>query len=510
MRTIGISFLVFCLTSGVFPFFKSPAAAGQKENSSKAAESKPEKAAAEKSTITVLATIILSASDLRIQLEGKKKGFQSAKTEEQKTKLKGEIEELNQKLGSFAKNFEKISTAVDLEAFAEEPEEVFDWKKEIQSIIGPIVQQIRGMTERPRRIEKLRMALARYESRHEPVKKALANIENLIAQAQDPKFKTQLKEKIQQDVAEAQKRQLEEKLSKEAALQIRKQLQEKYQKKLDERLKQESDETRRKALAQTLKKEMADNLDKELAQTLKTIPFKKELDQKVVENLSKKLASKKSKEDLEKRFTHELQALEKELATLHTNWKNEEQQISSQLVVTKLQLEEKLKQRTSLFESLQSIVRIFFKSRGKNLVFALLAFFSVILCMRLFYRLAYWLSPYQKESGRPFYVRLVDVIFKLLTVIGATSAFVIVLYISGDWVLLILAVIFLLGIAWTAKRGLPVFWEQIKLLLNLSTVRENERVVYNGIPWRVVSLNIYSRLENPALENAKIRLLASK
>ena len=252
MRTIGISFLVFCLTSGVFPFFKSPAAAGQKENSSKAAESKPEKAAAEKSTITVLATIILSASDLRIQLEGKKKEFQSAKTEEQKTKLKGEIEELNQKLGSFAKNFEKISTAVDLEAFAEEPEEVFDWKKEIQSIIGPIVQQIRGMTERPRRIE------------------------------------------------------------------------------------------------------------------------------------------------------------------------------------------------------------------------------------------------------------------KLLTVIGATSAFVIVLYISGDWVLLILAVIFLLGIAWTAKRGLPVFWEQIKLLLNLSTVRENERVVYNGIPWRVVSLNIYSRLENPALENAKIRLLASK
>ena len=63
-----------------------------------------------------------------------------------------------------------------------------------------------------------------------------------------------------------------------------------------------------------------------------------------------------------------------------------------------------------------------------------------------------------------------------------------------------------MGIAWAAKQGLPVFWEQIKLLLNLSTVRENERVVYNGIPWKVLSLNLYTHLENPALKSGKIRL----
>jgi len=115
-------------------------------------------------------------------------------------------------------------------------------------------------------------------------------------------------------------------------------------------------------------------------------------------------------------------------------------------------------------------------------------------------------SPIHKAKARSFYIRLVDVIYMFLMVIGAISAFLVTLYVSGDWILLILSLIFLLGIAWTAKQGLPVFWEQIKLLLNLSTVRENERVVYNGIPWKVVSLNIYTHLENPALKSGKIRL----
>ena len=103
-------------------------------------------------------------------------------------------------------------------------------------------------------------------------------------------------------------------------------------------------------------------------------------------------------------------------------------------------------------------------------------------------------------------MRLGDVIYYVFTVVGAIGALLLVLYASGDWVLLSLFIIFLLGLAWTAKQGLPRFWEQIKLLLNLGTVRENERLVYNGIPWRVVSLNIYTMLENPELKGGRMRL----
>jgi hypothetical protein len=98
------------------------------------------------------------------------------------------------------------------------------------------------------------------------------------------------------------------------------------------------------------------------------------------------------------------------------------------------------------------------------------------------------------------------VIYQIFTLLCAISALLLVFYISGDWVLLGLSFIFLIGIAWTAKQGFPLFWEQIKLLLNLSTVRENERVVYRELPWKVASLNLYTRLHNPALKGGLIRL----
>jgi hypothetical protein len=44
------------------------------------------------------------------------------------------------------------------------------------------------------------------------------------------------------------------------------------------------------------------------------------------------------------------------------------------------------------------------------------------------------------------------------------------------------------------------------MLLNLGAVRENERIVYNGVPWRVKNLNVYTILENPVLKSGQIRL----
>ncbi|MDF1665581.1 MAG: hypothetical protein P1V97_27730, partial [Planctomycetota bacterium] len=82
----------------------------------------------------------------------------------------------------------------------------------------------------------------------------------------------------------------------------------------------------------------------------------------------------------------------------------------------------------------------------------------------------------------------------------------IVLYLSGDWMLLSVAIIFLVGVLWTTKQAIPIFWKEIQMLLNISTVREHERIIYNGIPFLVASLNLSTTLENPALENCAIRL----
>ncbi|MGB5687110.1 MAG: mechanosensitive ion channel family protein, partial [Candidatus Electrothrix sp.] len=63
-----------------------------------------------------------------------------------------------------------------------------------------------------------------------------------------------------------------------------------------------------------------------------------------------------------------------------------------------------------------------------------------------------------------------------------------------------------LGVAWTSKQTLPKFWEQAQLLLNLSTVREGERIIYQGLPWRIMALSLYTRLHNPDLRGGMIRL----
>jgi hypothetical protein len=57
-------------------------------------------------------------------------------------------------------------------------------------------------------------------------------------------------------------------------------------------------------------------------------------------------------------------------------------------------------------------------------------------------------------------------------------------------VLITLISLFLLGFAWAAKRNIMQFWKEIKLLLNLGAVRENERLIYHGVPWKVISLNL--------------------
>ncbi|MFW6240338.1 MAG: hypothetical protein ACOC98_06960 [Thermodesulfobacteriota bacterium] len=194
------------------------------------------------------------------------------------------------------------------------------------------------------------------------------------------------------------------------------------------------------------------------------------------------------------------------LGELEARWSTTFTDIENQLAVTRYRLEDIQKEKKSLLESTQNVLRIFFKTRGRNFLLALMAFITVLLLLRFLHRLIYKYSPLHDVERRTFYVRLGDVVYHILTILGATGAGLITLYATGDWLLLSLTIVFLFGLAWTAKEGLHRFWQQVQLLLNLGTVRENERLIYDGVPWRVLALNLYVRLENPALSNGWIRL----
>ncbi|MDM8557163.1 hypothetical protein QUF75_20780 [Desulfococcaceae bacterium HSG7] len=195
--------IILFLTITILPvadnlvFGESSSPQTDKKADRKASAEVPEKKTAEaKSTITTLAAIIHYAKDLRGQIGDKTKKFDAAKTEEQKIEIESQINELNVKLRSFEKDFEKIATGVFLEAFEKKTPKEFDWNKELWSILNPVFQELKKMTERSRQIEKLRVELARYESLLGPTEKAIKNIENLVAQAKAEDLKKQLKEKL--------------------------------------------------------------------------------------------------------------------------------------------------------------------------------------------------------------------------------------------------------------------------------------------------------------------------
>jgi hypothetical protein len=341
--------------------------------------------AQQQATLGALLGLVQSVQSLEEQIAQTEAELAEAETKEQKARLGQELNELGQALEKRKQDFEAIATGVDLATFTAQSRESFDWRAEIQEIVGPILTELKKITERPREIERLRNEVAYYEKRLPMVETAIENIRNRIAQASS-------------DV------------------------------------------------------------------------------------------------------------LIKALNAMREKWQQRQTDMQNQLTVGQYQLNERLKGERSLLKSFQVFFQSFFRNRGLNLILAFGAFAGVFFGLRLLQKLVSKTKPGEPHKKRSFSLRLTTILYHGIVILAALSSALLVLYVSGDWVLLGLALIFLFGFAWTAKQALPMYWEQIKLLLNLSTVREHERLIYNGLPWKVVSLAFYTKLHNPALKGGLLRL----
>ncbi len=198
--------------------------------------------------------------------------------------------------------------------------------------------------------------------------------------------------------------------------------------------------------------------------------------------------------------------LKTRLLALRGEWGNQLEQVRNDLAVAQFQLDEKLAHKRTVFGVLRDSTADFFRSRGRNVLLAALAFVGVFVLLRLVRWYVLRIPAVRARFRRSFVVRLLDILYYVVCVVGSTAALFLVLYASGDWVLLGVAILFLIGLAWASKTVLPGFYEQAKLLMNLGPVREGERVLFNGVPWEVQTINMYTELLNPAFEGARIRL----
>lgn len=332
-----------------------------------------------------LVNLLRYKSELETQIRIAKNKLRGSSHNMDKEALTAEITDLKEELETVEQNFVKVATGMDIAVFDEQAQTDFKWQQEVETLVKPLLQELKEMTKRPRLIEQLKSKVAYYESKLPRAEEAVENVDLLISNANS-------------------------------------------------------------------------------------------------------------------------RILKAELIKLRSNFDKIKTDIHNQLDVARFELGELLKEDESFYESTKKIMAVFFKSRGKNILIAMLTFAGVFLLFRVIDRSFKKLHPAFKAKERPFYIRLIEIMLLFMTVVAATMASLFTLYMSGDWFLLSIAIIFLLGALWTAREGFTRYYEQVKLILNLGSVRENERIVYNGVPWQVESLQLFSKLRNPALSPGKIRL----
>jgi len=111
-----------------------------------------------------------------------------------------------------------------------------------------------------------------------------------------------------------------------------------------------------------------------------------------------------------------------------------------------------------------------------------------------------------KKKERKFQRRLAEILLRIITLVLAIAATMLVPYARGDHMMLVIFVLVVVGIGWVIIKSAPQYAEQIRLILNIGSVREGERIIIDGLPFRVDRLRFYSKLSNPALTGGALRV----
>lgn len=189
--------------------------------------------------------------------------------------------------------------------------------------------------------------------------------------------------------------------------------------------------------------------------------------------------------------------IRKVLIKMNKNWGKQLVFIQSELQAKRLQLAKIEEQRISFTEQSESYFRDFFQRRGWTLIQALLAVIAVLIISRFIHKLITRTIKGYRAQHRSVPLRVTDLLHRFITYLFIILGPLIVFYLEEDWVLFSLGILLLISIAWTLRNIIPRYWGQFELFLNVGPVREGERLILNGIPWRVKNINMYSILENP-------------
>jgi hypothetical protein len=197
--------------------------------------------------------------------------------------------------------------------------------------------------------------------------------------------------------------------------------------------------------------------------------------------------------------------LKKDLIELQENWNQKVSLISSNLNATHQHIAMLEKDDISFAESFQNSFKNFFQQQGLVLLEAIGAMFIVIIIIQTIHTLLVKIFPILIKPDRSLTVRFLDLLYWILAVLLAIFTPMAIFYYEENWVLSSIGILILFGLMWTFRNLIPKLWKQARLLLNIGPVRQEERIYYQNLPWRVKNINIFTVLENPDT-GVKLRL----
>jgi hypothetical protein len=117
--------------------------------------------------------------------------LQSPQGEGLRAELTQQIRGIEDKLHALRGEFEQLVVDVDLQAFSPTEDGRFDWAKEVQVLLSPLLNGVKRLTARPRAIDRLREQIARAREQRRLTATALDHIDQLAGQLPDPALASQ-------------------------------------------------------------------------------------------------------------------------------------------------------------------------------------------------------------------------------------------------------------------------------------------------------------------------------
>ncbi|NND81294.1 MAG: hypothetical protein HKN50_02570 [Gammaproteobacteria bacterium] len=308
--------------------------------------------------------------ELRLQI---KRASDSASEE-----LSASLEELNTEIELLEKTFEQIAIGgIDLSVLGVE-EKKFDWREELILVVKPVLENLKGLTEKPRQIESLRRVIDEKQAGEMASLEALQSVAQLINEAQSRAVKNKLEE-IQQ------------------------------------------------------------------------------------------------------------------------SWQQRREDLAREIQLAQFQLASLEGKNIDWVETITTSLQNFATGRGLTLVLVVLVAVLIWVLLTSILKLFRRFSSKTKDQELKVRYRLAAYGYRLFMMLMVAVGVVMVLYFRQDLLLLAIVMIVFVGAALALKNLLPRYIAESRLLLNMGNVRERERLMYNGVPYRVLSLKMHTRLANPEL-----------